>query len=145
MLTHLTKAPFPYFGGKRDAAPLVWTCLGDVDHYAEPFVGSGAMLLERPHPCNRPYYSETINDADGFIVNVHRSLALHPHATAEAASWPVTECAPAGTLIATPHGEIPIEQIRPGMVVLGDQDGHIVPTPVTAITQNVAQALYRNG
>jgi len=53
------KAPFPWFGGKSKAAPLVWKLLGDPVHYVEPFFGSGAVLLQRPHPCNRPYYSET--------------------------------------------------------------------------------------
>jgi hypothetical protein len=86
------KAPFPWFGGKSKAAPLVWSLLGDVDHYAEPFAGSLAVLLGRPHPCNRAYYSETVNDLDGFVANAWRSLALSPGATAEAASWPVSEC-----------------------------------------------------
>lgn len=63
------KAPFPWFGGKRQAAPVVWALLGDVAHYVEPFCGSLAVLLERPHPCNRTYYSETVNDADGLLVN----------------------------------------------------------------------------
>jgi site-specific DNA-adenine methylase len=85
------KAPFPWFGGKSKAAPLVWSLLGDVEHYIEPFAGSLAVLLNRPHPCNRPYHSETVNDLDGFIVNVWRALAQHPDAVAEAASWPVTE------------------------------------------------------
>lgn len=35
-----SKAPFPYFGGKSKAAPLVWQLLGDVEHYVEPFAGS---------------------------------------------------------------------------------------------------------
>jgi site-specific DNA-adenine methylase len=85
------KAPFPWFGGKSKAAPLVWSLLGDVDHYVEPFAGSLAVLLNRPHPCNRPYHSETVNDLDGFIVNTWRALVRDPDAVAEAASWPVTE------------------------------------------------------
>ena len=67
MLTSLYKTPWPWFGGKADAAPAVWRALGDVDHYVEPFAGSLAVLLRRPHPCNRPYYSETVNDADGLL------------------------------------------------------------------------------
>lgn len=92
MLTRLCKAPFPWFGGKARAAPLVWRLLGDVDHYVEPFCGSMAVLLERPHPANRPYHSETVNDADGMLVNAWRSIRWHPEETAEAASWPVSEC-----------------------------------------------------
>jgi D12 class N6 adenine-specific DNA methyltransferase len=86
-----TKAPFPWYGGKSQAAPLVWQLLGDVDHYCEPFAGSLAVLLDRPHPCNRAYYSETVNDVDGLLVNAWRSIQFAPDATAEAASWPVAE------------------------------------------------------
>ena len=85
------KFPAPWFGGKSQAAPLVWSLLGDPDHYVEPFFGSGAILLNRPHLCNRPYFSETVNDADGLLVNFHRAVQWHPEATAAAASWPVSE------------------------------------------------------
>jgi site-specific DNA-adenine methylase len=90
-LTNLSKAPFPWFGGKRKAAPLVWQLLGDVPHYVEPFCGTMAVLLERPHPCNRPYHSETVNDADGLLVNAWRSIQWYPEETAFHASWPVSE------------------------------------------------------
>jgi hypothetical protein len=90
-LKNLATAPFPWFGGKSQAADVVWAALGDVDHYVEPFAGSLAVLLNRPHPCNRPYYSETVNDLDGFVVNAWRSIQLSPEATAAAASWPVSE------------------------------------------------------
>src|SRR3972149_6688134 len=85
------KAPFPWFGGKSKAAPLVWSLLGDVPHYVEPFAGALGVLLERPHPCNRAYYSETANDLDGFVCNAWRAIQLQPEATAAAASWPVCE------------------------------------------------------
>jgi len=78
-------------GGKRHAAPAVWAALGDVAHYVEPFCRSCAVLLERPHPCNRSYFSETVNDLDGLVVNALRSLAYYPQETAEAASWYVSE------------------------------------------------------
>lgn len=90
-LKNLEKAPFPYFGGKADAAKAVWSALGDVEHYVEPFAGSLAVLFRRPHPHGRTYYSETVNDLDGLLVNVWRSLKLSPEETADAASWPVTE------------------------------------------------------
>ena len=85
------KAPMPYNGGKRKAAPAVWAALGDVEHYVEPFAGSLAVLLDRPHPCNRPYHSETVNDADGLLINMWRAMQRHPDATAEACSWPTSE------------------------------------------------------
>ena len=90
-LVNLDKTPFPWFGGKTDAAPHVWAALGDVPHYVEPFFGGGAVLLNRPHTPNRPYVSETVNDLDGLLVNFWRSIRLSPEATAEAASWPVAE------------------------------------------------------
>ncbi|MBA2741477.1 MAG: DNA adenine methylase [Actinobacteria bacterium] len=91
MSVNYVKAPWPWFGGKADAAPQVWAALGDVDHYVEPFAGSLAVLLRRPHPCNRSYYSETVNDLDGLLVNAWRSIQLAPDAVADAASWPVSE------------------------------------------------------
>jgi site-specific DNA-adenine methylase len=90
-LANVDKAPFPWFGGKSKAAPLVWSLLGDVPHYVEPFAGSLAVLIGRPHPANRPYFSETVNDLDGFVVNAWRSIQHHPEETAAAASWPVSE------------------------------------------------------
>ena len=69
----------------------MWRLLGDVDHYVEPFAGTMAVLLERPHPCNRPYYSETVSDADGLLVNAWRGIQWHPDEVAEHASWPVSE------------------------------------------------------
>jgi len=90
-LTSLFKTPWPWFGGKSDAAPAVWAALGDVDHYVEPFAGSLAVLLRRPHECNRTYHSETVNDLDGLLVNAWRSMQHSPDAMAEAASWPVSE------------------------------------------------------
>jgi hypothetical protein len=90
-LTELRKAPFPYFGGKSQATPVIWAALGDVCHYVEPFCGSCAVLLRRPHECNRAYYSETVNDSDGLLVNALRAIQLQPGATAAAASWFVSE------------------------------------------------------
>jgi DNA adenine methylase len=81
-LRNLDKAPFPWFGGKSRASGAVWAALGDVEHYVEPFFGSGAVLLNRPHPCNRPYHSETVNDLDGLVVNAWRAMQWHPKETA---------------------------------------------------------------
>jgi site-specific DNA-adenine methylase len=89
-LKNLSKAPFPWFGGKSKAAPLVWELLGDVEHYVEPFAGSLAVLLNRPHPVNTGR-AETVNDLDGLIVNAWRAIQWHPEETAEHASWPVSE------------------------------------------------------
>ncbi len=83
------QAPFPYFGGKRRAAPIVWRALGDPSGYVEPFAGSAAVLLARPRFTGRRV--ETINDADGWLVNAWRSMQHAPAEVAKHASGPVTE------------------------------------------------------
>lgn len=60
------KAPFPWFGGKSRAAPLIWECLGNVTNYVEPFAGSLAVLLLRPWGPGR---NETVNDKDCYVAN----------------------------------------------------------------------------
>ena len=85
------KAPFPYFGGKSRVAHLVWGALGDVNSYVEPFGGSLAVLLRRPHPINRGNYSETVNDLDHYVVNFWRAVVADPDGVATEASWPVSE------------------------------------------------------
>lgn len=81
------KAPFPYFGGKSKIAPEVWARLGDVRNYIEPFIGSAAMLLGRPHAGG----VETINDADCYVANFWRATAEDPEAVAVYADSPVCE------------------------------------------------------
>jgi site-specific DNA-adenine methylase len=83
------KAPFPWFGGKRRVAPLVWEALGDVDNYVEPFAGSLAVLLERPAAHRGG--AETVNDRDYYVANFWRALADAPQAVAEWCDWPVNE------------------------------------------------------
>jgi len=80
-------APFPYFGGKSRIASLVWERFGNVANYVEPFAGSLAVLLGRPHAPR----TETVNDKDGHVANFWRSVSLSPDAVAEAADWPVNE------------------------------------------------------
>lgn len=82
-------APFPYFGGKRRAAAMIWAALGDPGGYVEPFAGSAAVLLARPPFTNRRV--ETLNDADGWLVNALRSIQLSPAEVARHCDWPVTE------------------------------------------------------
>jgi hypothetical protein len=82
-------APFPYFGGKRRAAPRIWQALGDPSGYVEPFAGSAAVLLARPAFTGRRV--ETLNDADGWLINTWRAIQLSPDAVAAAAWGPVSE------------------------------------------------------
>lgn len=87
-MTHATlKAPFPWFGGKSRAAPLIWSRLGDVDHYIEPFAGSLATLLARPHAPRM----ETVNDKDAFICNFWRAVQMDPESVARHANYPINE------------------------------------------------------
>ena len=79
--------PFPYFGGKRIVASEVWRRLGNVANYLEPFCGSCAVLLARPH---EPHI-ETVNDKDGFVANFWRACALFPDEVLHHADWPVNE------------------------------------------------------
>lgn len=85
------KAPFPWFGGKRRVAPVVWERFGDVQHYCEPFAGSLAVLLERPGWHEEVYWAETVNDKDGFVANAWRAILHDPEQTAHYADWPVNE------------------------------------------------------
>lgn len=80
-------APFPYFGGKSEIAPQVWEALGNVSHYVEPFFGSGAVLLQRPHTAK----FETVNDVDGLLANFWRAVRTDPQAVADHADWPCNE------------------------------------------------------
>lgn len=82
------KAPFPWFGGKSRAAHLIWDRFGDVSNYVEPFAGSLAVLLARPHAPR----TETVNDKDCFLANFWRSIRIAPEETAIWSDSPVNEC-----------------------------------------------------
>ena len=88
------RSPFPWFGGKSRAAPLVWSALGRVDNYVEPFFGSGAVLLARPRETWRTPEdpgTETVNDASRFLANFWRAVAHAPDDVAAGCDWPVNE------------------------------------------------------
>lgn len=87
MIPRTVKAPFPWFGGKSKVAAQVWERFGNVPNYVEPFAGSLAVLLARPHSPR----VETINDIDCWIANFWRALQSAPEAVAEASDWPVNE------------------------------------------------------
>lgn len=81
------RAPFPWFGGKSRCAELVWERFGDVPNYVEPFFGSGAVLLGRPHAAR----AETVNDIDAYLANFWRAVQWAPDEVAAWADWPVNE------------------------------------------------------
>jgi hypothetical protein len=83
------RAPFPWFGGKRRVADVVWRAFGqDVPNYIEPFAGSLAVLLARP---GGPGKIETVNDRDRYLANFFRALKADPDAVARWADDPVNE------------------------------------------------------
>ena len=79
-------APFPYFGGKRDVAAMIWSRLGRPKHYIEPFCGSAAVLLAAPEPASL----EVIGDMNGFIANFWRAVVHQPAEVAKWADYPVS-------------------------------------------------------
>lgn len=81
------RAPFPWFGGKRRAAHIIWEAFGDVPNYTEPFAGSLAVLLARPHEPG----VETANDLDCYLANFWRATAMDPEGVGVHADWPVNE------------------------------------------------------
>ena len=79
-------APFPYFGGKRTIAQIVWERFGTPKQYIEPFCGSAAVLLMAPRPASL----EVICDGSGFIANFWRAVKHQPAVVAEWADYPVS-------------------------------------------------------
>jgi len=81
------RAPFPWFGGKSRVADIVWRAFGDAPNYVEPFFGSGAVMLGRPHAPK----IETVNDIDCYLSNFWRAVQQAPDEVARWADWPVNE------------------------------------------------------
>ena len=87
MIENKLRAPFPWFGGKSRAADVIWQRFGNVPNYVEPFAGSLAVLLGRPHAAR----IETVNDKDAYLANFWRALAYAPDELTRFADWPVNE------------------------------------------------------
>ena len=93
------KAPFAWFGGKSRVSGLVWQRFGDTLNYVEPFAGSLAVLLQRPHWSVKTWRfsgkrcrTETVNDLDCYLANFWRSVRFSADEVANYADWPVNEC-----------------------------------------------------
>lgn len=82
-------APFPYFGGKRHVGNLAWKLMGDPAAYVEPFAGSAAVLLARPRYGGMR--REVINDLDGWITNLWRSIRDRPDDVIRHINGPIME------------------------------------------------------
>ena len=81
------RAPFPFYGSKLAAADLIEQLHGDANNLVIPFAGSLGELLGRSSPAR----VETVNDADGLVVNAWRSIKLSPDRVAELCDHPVHE------------------------------------------------------
>ena len=80
---------FPWSGGKRNAAAEVWRRIGaDVDVYWEPFAGAAAVLLARPGGSRG---IEILNDKDGHITNLYRTVKHEAERLVDLAAWPVSQ------------------------------------------------------
>lgn len=79
-------APFPYFGGKRKIASVVWERFGEVTQYIEPFFGSGAVLLGAPKPANL----EIVGDLDCMVANFWRAVTSDYRRVARWMDYPVS-------------------------------------------------------
>ncbi len=91
-MPEVLKAPYPWMGGKARVADYVWSRLGNVSNYCEPFMGSLAVLLRRPADhFGNGYRVETCNDLNQYIVNVWRAVQRDPDAVAAHADNPVFE------------------------------------------------------
>jgi DNA adenine methylase len=88
-VANLPTPPFPWFGGKRQLAPMIWEGLGDCQKYIEPFAGSLACLLGRP--AWHKGRIEIVNDMDCHLANFWRSVRHKPEKLIEHTCDPINE------------------------------------------------------
>lgn len=81
-----TRSLFPWFGGKRWVADIVWARFGKVKQYTEPFCGTAAMMFMNP---TQPYL-EVIGDMNFYVANFWRAVRAQPDAVAKEADYPVS-------------------------------------------------------
>lgn len=79
MVSHPTKPPFSYYGGKQRLASKICALLPPHTVYVEPFCGSGAVYFKKglPQITNSAHYREVLNDLNGLIVNFFRVMQDH--------------------------------------------------------------------
>lgn len=71
------RAPFPWFGGKRRVASLVWERFGNVPNYVEPFAGSPPTLSELLEGAScAPWLSERAARLAASPAMVERAAAV---------------------------------------------------------------------
>lgn len=80
----MLKSPFPFYGGKRHWAGIIWENFGNPETYIDPFFGSLAVPLWRDTPCRR----EIVCDHNGYLCNFFRALRSAPDEVAYWADYP---------------------------------------------------------
>ena len=124
------RAPFPYFGGKSRVADVVWQAFGTrVPQY---FFGSGAVLLGRPDGAGKV---ETVNDADGLLVNFWRSVQIDPGETAKWADWPISDPGHTVVMIAPEDGRV--------RLAILDQRRNLIKEPPPFVRDALYEALLQ--
>lgn len=76
MVSHPTKPPFSYYGGKQRLASKICALLPPHTVYVEPFCGSGAVYFKKglPQITSSAHYREVLNDTNHLIVNFFRVM-----------------------------------------------------------------------
>ena len=94
----------PWFGGKRWLAKRIISRIEAIPHrcYAEPFVGLGGIFLRR---ARRPK-SEIVNDANGEVVNLFRTVREHPGELARQFEWVLASRAEFRRLLSLPPASL---------------------------------------
>jgi DNA adenine methylase len=72
----------PYLGGKRLLAKTILALLPPHQLYCEPFAGSATIFLEKP-----PSPAEVLNDLNGEMVNLFRTVQNHPEEFLRCVRW----------------------------------------------------------
>ncbi len=85
-------APFPYFGGKKTIAQVVWKRLGSPLQYIEPFCGSAAMLFAAKEKASL----EVIGDMNYYVANFWRCIKFQPECVYQWQDYPVSHIDLAG-------------------------------------------------
>ncbi len=76
-MNHNLPAPFPYYGGKRHLAQMIWDRFGAVDAYFEPFMGTMSEAAMVKQPPSGPS-AESTPDASEAVRSAPVSVRLMP-------------------------------------------------------------------
>ena len=82
----MLRSPYPWPGGKSPCLDIIADNIGGVTTLVDPFLGSGVVPLNYPHPVRRVI----VNDKNGMLTNAWRSMQADPEAVAAHADWPIS-------------------------------------------------------